>query len=354
MTNLTEALDELDGTEELRAQLAAARRDTHSARAHAAGLQSRLDRYEKTETWLAHDVKPPRWLTPKRKKLAGHRAIAATQLSDCHFDEVVDPGELAGVNAYNRAIAELRLDRYFDTVPWLAKHNLAGLTYEGILVIVGGDLISGDIHAELTETNEATTLETVLHWSGRIAAGLQHFADEFGAVHAPWVVGNHGRRQQKWRAKQRARDNFDWLIGQLVAKACQDDNRITFDIVDGTDALATVYDTKIAINHGVTNGGGGIGGIWPPIKRLRSRMLEKFQASGRTFDYLAIHHWHTLLAPADGLMVNGSIKGADEWTTNVMHFTPEQAAQQFFTVTPERGITWSAPVYLEDRKAEGW
>lgn len=63
---------------------------------------------------------PPRWLAPKRKPSA-HHATLTTILSDCHFDEVVNPDEIGGVNAYDRDIATLRLRRYFDQLIRVAR-----------------------------------------------------------------------------------------------------------------------------------------------------------------------------------------------------------------------------------------
>src|SRR5690606_5094470 len=56
--------------------------------------------------------KPPAWSQPPKKK-SGHSAIPSLMLSDLHLDEVVNPSEVEGLNAYNREIAELRLEKTF-------------------------------------------------------------------------------------------------------------------------------------------------------------------------------------------------------------------------------------------------
>lgn len=294
-------------------------------------------------------LKPPAWLARKPKK---HNRIATlcTILSDTHFDEVVDPAEVDGRNAYDRSIAEQRLERYFTGVVNLARHYLAGLTYDGIVVMLAGDLISGDIHEELSETNEGTALETVLHWTERIAAGLGLLADEFGKVHVPVVVGNHGRRTRKPRAKRRARDNFDWLIGQMLARHFANDDRVTFTIPDSTDVLVPVHDTTFLLTHGdQVAGGGGIGGIWPPLMRMVAKKQTRYD-----FDVLVCGHWHQLImAPSSGLIVNGSLKGYDEYAA-VSNFVPERAQQALWTVAPGAGVTFSMPVFCDSRTEEGW
>lgn len=311
--------------------------------------EERADRLERLVEYTGRALKPPRWLARAPKK--GEKvATLCTVLSDTHFDEVVRPEEIGGRNAYDREIADLRLERYFSQVVRLARDYLTGMTFDGVVLMLAGDLISGDIHDELSQTNQAQTLETVLYWSERIAAGIGLLADEFEKVHVPVVVGNHGRRSRKPRAKGRARDNYDWLIGHLVARHFAGDTRVTFDIPDGTDCLVEIHDTTLLLTHGdQVKGGGGIGGIWPPIMRMIARKRTRYD-----FDSVVMGHWHQLImAPTAGVIVNGSLKGEDEYAA-VMGFTPEPAQQALFTVAPEYGVTFSAPVFVEDRTREGW
>lgn len=328
--------------DELQGQLGATRK------ALAEALR-RVDTSERVAEASTRALKPPRWLS-RRPKKTERTGTLWTVLSDLHLDEVVDPAEVDGRNAYDRVIAEQRMERYFAGVVRVARHYLTGLSYDGVVCALGGDLISGDIHEELSETNEGTALETVLHWTERLAAGIALLADEFGSVHVPVVVGNHGRRTRKPRAKKRARDNFDWLIGQMLARHFAADGRVTFQIPDATDALVTSYDTTFLVTHGdQVSGGGGIGGIWPPIMRMVAKKRTRYE-----FDTLVCGHWHQLIqAPTAGLIVNGSIKGFDEYAA-VSNFVPERAQQALWVVTPEHGTTFQAPVLVEDRKVEGW
>lgn len=336
-------------SDRLQAKIDTLKKELGAARKHAADEHRGREAAEKIAQFSKRDLNPPKWLTRSTKKTE-RVATLCTVLSDTHFDEVVDPSELDGRNAYNREIAEQRLERYFTGVVKLARHYLAGVTYDGAVLFLGGDLISGDIHEELSESNEGTAFETVLHWSERIAAGVSILADEFSQVHIPLVVGNHGRRTRKPRAKKRARDNFDWLIGQMIARHFQGDARVTFQIPDGTDALVPVHDMNFLLTHGdQVGGGGGIGGIWPPIMRMVAKKRTRYD-----FDSLVCGHWHQLImAPSSGLIVNGSLKGYDEYAS-ISNFVPERAQQALWTVAPGAGVTFSAPVFTDSRKEEGW
>ncbi|MCX7621199.1 MAG: hypothetical protein N2037_10200, partial [Acidimicrobiales bacterium] len=189
---IAEVLD--DRVAEVRAE-----RDRHKARAdrlavEVAELRRLLDLHDAV---AAASPKPPRWLAPK-KKSKGHVATPVLILSDLHLDEVVNPAEIQGLNAFNRDIAERRLRKAFDKTVELTRHYLAGVTYDGIVVCLGGDLLSGTLH-DLAETNEDYLLSSALFWTEHISAGLEMLAGEFGNVYVPVVVGNHGRLTKKPR-----------------------------------------------------------------------------------------------------------------------------------------------------------
>lgn len=332
------------------------RRERDQAISENVRLTERLEEIERAldvvETATTSDLTPPKWLAQPPSKRA-KRATLLLILSDTHFDEVVLPEEVAGLNAYNRRIAEIRLKTWTQNAVKLSRHYLAGLTYDGVVVMLGGDIFSGDIHEELAQTNEDTILGSLLHWSEQLVASLTCLADEFGKVHVAAVMGNHGRMSRKPRAKLRARTNFDWLLAKMIERHLTADRRFTFQIGENTDCLVDIYGKGHLLTHGdQVNGGGGIGGIWPPIKRMQARKAQRAMEIGRPFQTLYMGHWHQLIQ-TPGLVINGSMKGTDEyaWINNFGHEPPQQALA---VITPEHGVTIQAPIFCADRKAEKW
>jgi hypothetical protein len=302
---------------------------------------------------VGHRNAPPKWLKAPPKRNAGHHGTPWLLLSDLHLDEVVRPGEVMGVNAYNREIAQQRLERTFSNAVKVTRDYWDGITYDGFVVALGGDIFSGIIHEELKETNYDTILGSVDYWIDFLAAGIEMIAGEFGAVHVPVVVGNHGRLTRKPRAKLRARDNFDWFVGRALQRAFRSDSRVTFDVSEASDVLVPSYGHTVAVTHGdQTTGGSGIGGIWPPIMRLDARKRQRYAAVKMPYDLLVMGHWHQLTF-GPSWIVNGAMKGFDEYAF-IQNFAYEPPSQALWLMTPEHGKTWTAPVYSEDRKAEGW
>jgi hypothetical protein len=159
----------------------------------------------------------------------------------------------------------------------------------------------------------------------------------------------------KPRTKLRARDNVDWFLGHLVARHFAGDKRVSVTVTDDPDCFVPVYDTTHLLTHGdQTSGGGGIGGIWPPIMRMIARKQQRYAPAGSPFDLVVCGHWHQLItAPSQGLIVNGSLKGYDEFAS-VCNFRPEPPQQALWLVAPDRGVTLSAPLFVGDRVKEGW
>lgn len=315
-------------------------------------LVGRLERELGILSRVGGHAAPPAWLVSP-KKARKHRGTPWLLLSDLHLDEVVQPGELRGVNAYNRSIAEQRLRRTFEGAVDVAFSYWSGVAYDGIVAPLAGDIFSGSVHEELKETNEDTLLGSLDHWIDHLAAGYGLLADTFGKVHVPVVVGNHGRTTRKPRAKLRARDNFDWFLGKALQRTFAGDKRLTFDVSESADVLVRTYGQTICLTHGdQATGGSGIGGIWPPIMRLDARKRQRYAAVGTPYDVLALGHWHQLVF-GKGFIVNGSLKGYDEYAA-VSNFSFEPPAQAFWLQTPEHGATLTSPIFPCDPAREGW
>lgn len=328
-------------TKELRAELKDAARN-----------RERLERELGILSNVGQRRTPPSWLkAPGKPK--GHRAQPWLLLSDLHLDEVVNPAEVQGVNAYNREIARLRLHETARRFVSITRDYWTGVTYDGAVVPLAGDIFSGDIHEELTQTNEDTVLGSLDYWIDELAAVLSMLADEFGKVHVPVVVGNHGRRTRKPRSKMRARDNFDWFLGMALQRIFRDDDRVTFDVSESADLLVESYDRRVMLTHGdQARGGNGIAGIYSPIMKLDARKTQRQAAVSQPYDLLVMGHWHSLIFGA-GWVVNGSLKGYDEYAFT-SNFELEPPAQAAWLMSPEHGRTWMTPIYPMDRAKEGW
>lgn len=290
--------------------------------------------FDKVPDWLKKDVK---------KSLTG---IPVLFLSDIHFDEVVDPAQIGGVNKFNHEIGVKRIQHTFQSAIDLCMNYMNKPVYEGIVVALGGDMLSGNIHEELAETNEAPILQSAIDLTELLYQGIKALADKFGQVFVPCVVGNHGRMHRKPRAKNRVKDNYEWIIYQSLAQRFALDKRITFMIPNGSDAIFKVFNKTFLLTHGDQfRGGGGISGIFSPLFIGQARKAKRQQAVHQPFDVMMIGHWHQYIH-TESLIVNGSIKGLDEYAYQG-NFGYERPQQALFIVHPQHGITYRMPILCD-------
>ena len=311
-------------------------------------------RLEQTGRLAARDITPPKWMATQRKR-SDHHATPTLLLTDTHFDEVVRPEQIDWLNSYTRAIAERRLRATIESTIELAREYFKGLTYDGFLLLMGGDIFTGTIHQELRETNEATILQSVNHWEDLLAAAIDRLATEFGKLHVACTYGNHGRQSKKPIAKNRAFDNYEWLLYTHLAKHFSGDKRITWQIPDSADCHVQSYGTRYLLTHGDQfRGGSGIAGALSPLMLGAARKSRRALSADVPYDLLVMGHWHQALwLPSKGMIVGGTMKGYDEYAY-LGNFDYEPANQSMWLATPEHGLTFPINVVSQDRKLEGW
>lgn len=294
-------------------------------------------------------MKTPKWVESK-PSVPHSSGIPTLFLSDLHWGENVRPSQINYVNQYNLQIARDRLKNCVDSAIDLLRIISPNMEYEGIVVALGGDMISGDIHEELAESNDLPTIPTVLDLLSSLAGVLGHLADTFGNVFVPCVTGNHGRNTKKIRSKDRHHTSFDWMLYQLLARHFEHDKRLTFFIPDGSDASYRVHNTKYVLTHGDQfRGGDGMIGALGPIIRGDHRKRSRNGQIDLSYDVMICGHWHQYMH-LTRLIVNGSLKGYDEYAyTNNFGF--EQPQQALWLTHPKHGITFRMPVYVDRDRA---
>lgn len=268
--------------------------------------------------------------------------------SDWHWGEVVQPTEIGGVNSYNLDIARYRAHRLIETTITLLTKHMVNPEYPGIIFALGGDMVSGNIHDELAETNDMPIMPVLLDIAAHLEMAIRRLKSVFKRVFVPCTWGNHGRMHQKVRAKEHAYSSFDWLISMMVADKFKDDPDVVFHIPDGSDTLFSVYGHRYLLTHGnqFRGGDGMIGHLGPVIrgdhkKRSRNAQIEQ------EYDTLMIGHFHQLLQMRR-VITNGSLIGYNEYAhANNFGFEPPQ--QALWLTHPDHGITISMPVLLDGR-----
>lgn len=298
------------------------------------------------------DPNPPKW-TVKAKGKAGHGSIPFAFWSDWHYGERVNLQETGGVNEFNNQICKERVKRLVEGTIRLAR----GFAFRdgstpptGIVVALGGDMISGDIHEELAETNEGTPQQGVNDVLDLLIWGVLQLKKEFGKVFVPCVIGNHPRTTKKMRAKQAVFLSYEWNMYCMLERYFRDDPDVTIFVPSETDAYFKVAGHRFLLTHGNmmgVKGGDGIIGALGPIARGSVKMRGSESKIGRDYDYLIIGHWHQeIWLPR--VIVNNALKGYDEYARLFLRADPSRPSQCLWFVHPEHGITARISVYVDE------
>lgn len=333
-------------------QIARLKQELASARGYIADLESEVMDTSKLRTLIGSPdtsqlSEAADWIKGPKQVRSGLTGIPTLFISDVHFDEVVKTEQIGYVNEYNHDIAVRRIQHTFRTAIDLTKNYLQKPTYDGFICAFGGDILSGNMHEELAETNDQTINQSILDVTKLFIQGVGWIADEFGRVFVPCVVGNHGRMHKKPRFKYKVQNNYEWLVYQYMALHFANDPRVTFYIPDAPDAQWTCYGRTYNLNHGDQfKGGTGIAGLFSPLMLGMARKQKKQNAIGQPFDVMLNGHWHQYIH-TDSLIINGSIKGYDEYANGFnLPFEPPQ--QALWISHPEKRETFRMPVLCED------
>lgn len=298
------------------------------------------------------EATPPHWIVSEPKK-HGVTGTPSLLWSDWHWGEVVDPAQVNGANKFDLKIAHERIRNLTERTIDLCFNHMVNPNYPGIVVNLGGDMISGDIHEELSETNELPTMPVLLDLFSKLVWALTELLNRFGRVHVACQFGNHGRNTKKPRMKHRAYSNFDWLLyntleRHFIAAGAKD---ITFQIPSSNDTYYRVYGHRYLLTHGDalgSKGGDGVIGALGPILRGDVRIRSSSAHMGMAYDTLLMGHWHQWLPLAPRLIVNGSLKGYDEFAKVALRAPPEAPQQGLWFTHPKWGVTCAWPVRLDD------
>lgn len=296
----------------------------------------------------------PKWrVTPTTGK--GHVGTVMAQMTDWHLGEVVKPDEVLFLNAFNEVIANRRMQQWFEKVVTLPRAYVNGVHLEGLVIPATGDLFTGEIHAELTESNYERVLQSVLNAQEPILAGLEMLDREYGGkVEVDVVVGNHGRMAEKSVFKGRVYDNFEWLFWSVIRDRLADrKSNVVVNVSTSMDMNVAVYGRNHLLTHGDQfKGGTGISGAFAPLSLGAHRKAKRQAAAGMEMETMVIGHMHQLI-DIPGVKMGGTLKGIDEFAFGI-NVPPADASQAMWITAPERAEVIWMPIYLQDRVAEGW
>ncbi len=294
----------------------------------------------------------------KTKGSGGTPQTIVAPLSDTHIGEFIDIKQMAGLNAYDFDIFNNRLYGWATQLITLIELRRNAVPISELVVPMLGDMISGDIHEELSNTNLTNCMMQMIRGANLIAQALMFIAPHFESIRVPCVVGNHGRMTRKPPMKDKYMD-WDYLMYQWIAALCKKQSNIEFHIPRSFLTVFPVCNRNILAMHGdAVSGAGSLASITKVLTNLRSVLHFKKGLESELgnlpetipahFDSVMIGHFHRvdeLDIGTGSAHICGCMKGADEFAmTRLQAVTKPQQIVTYWH--PKYGYIGKEIIYL--------
>lgn len=280
---------------------------------------------------------------PKSSDRLGSPLIAVKHITDGHMGEVVPAEEIEGFNEYNPDLCRSRqIDFSMRFNQWTDKHR-KGYTIDECVVLVTGDLISGDIHDELRVTNAFPVPVQCIRAAEVLVEQMSLIASNFSKVTVHFLVeDNHARLTKRPQATEAGYNSLNYIVGKHAELYLRDTDNVEFNIYPQYEKVVEAGTRQYLITHG--HGIRGWMGIpWYSIERqvgkestarLQIIMDDINRAKDIGFHKYVFGHWHT---PFNSVMYScgGSVSGTTPFDHKAgRHAKPSQTA---WLVHPKRG-----------------
>ena len=331
-------------SEELRWKIDAttSKKKSRKANQEAEHLREQLDLTRKEMAVLMGAQEAAGETVPKIKahKRKMEQSTAVAVASDWHVEEPVFGDRINNLNEFNMEIADKRITIFFERLVYLTNTQRHSTDIDTLVLGLLGDFITGSIHDELAETNEASPVEALMWVLPRIIEGIRFLKTEggFKRIILPCCCGNHSRTTDKRRVKTLVQTSYEYILYhvlQMSVEGCE------FHIAKGYHQLISVYDLIVRCHHGdAIRYGGGVGGITIPVNKKIAQWDKSVTADLDLFG-----HYHQSIYERKWIS-NGSLIGYSEFANQIgAEWEPPQ--QAFFLMKPNRGRTIHAPIFLD-------
>jgi hypothetical protein len=285
------------------------------------------------------DVSPMEYTSPKKKQKT-EPISAVLVCSDWHIGSDIDPDEIEQVNSFNHVIAQKRVRFLTETFLRVVDTKRKAFDIDELVVICNGDMISGDIHDELTNTNEwpapMQSVKAAVMFSDMVANLSRHFKK----VRVEFVVAdNHSRLTVRNQFKEGGKNSYNYIVGWVSQDRLSQYKNVEFNLHPVLKAMVTVQNRNYLIHHGHTIKGWS-GFPWYGADRSAAVESKARKFTDRQFHRIIMGHFHTPLNTQE-YIINGSLTGTTEFDHGCGRFS--HPGQVSFFVHPKYGeIDWNA------------
>lgn len=252
---------------------------------------------------------------PVRTPSGTSESVMCVVASDWHSEELVELGQVGGLNEHNLEIGEQRAtnfwrgcQRFYDIFSRDTKINT-------IVVGLLGDFITNSIHEELAEENLLNPTDAIYRVQNMLLSGLRFLlANTTSDLVVVCHSGNHGRTTQMQRISNEVGNSLEHYMYYNMRDLLASEPRVKFQIAEGYHSYTRLFDGKYTVRwhhgHGM-NFGGGVGGITIPVNKAIAQWNKGVKADLDVFG-----HFHTR-TDATNFVSNGSLIGYNAYAVRI-------------------------------------
>lgn len=229
---------------------------------------------------------------PPEESYSGGDAAALFVLTDWHFEEKVDPATVNGLNSYSPDIAAKRLRAATERFLVLLDSVRSLSNIQQVVIPVLGDLITGHLHDDQSESNYMFPTEALIEVRDRLHEVIDTVAKESGIkeVDVYTCQGNHSRTTAKPRVSTYYQTSYEWLLYKFMEKDYAK-SHIRWHVSNSYFNIANIVGKKVRFHHGDSiKYQGGVGGITIPVLKAIRNWDDGLQSD---IDFFG--HWHQFL-----------------------------------------------------------
>jgi len=344
MTENTKPLEEVSRLDdkELLSHLRAKNRQLESLLRSATEARGALQEAALSITEAVRAIDPRPLLKYREGDDSASEIEPVLMLSDWQIGEVVSSEATEGFGKFNWAIAQDRILNQLlpKFIAWVGTHRRS-FKINRCHIFGLSDYVSGDIHYELSVTNEFPLPVQTANAGWLLGEAIAGIAPHFKEV-VVWEesADNHGRLTRRPQHKQAVLNNMSYLVHAIANASLRKHGNVRIELGLGEKLLADVNGKKWLLEHG-HNLLSWMGVPYYGMERNRGREATKRIHTERGFDYMAIAHFHVPAIISDNIFVNGALPGTTEFDhSQGRHALPSQVS---FMTHPKYGpFDWTA------------
>jgi predicted phosphodiesterase len=249
----------------------------------------------------------------QKHKSSKEEAVLLVQLSDLHFNELVNLPH----NKYDFTIASKRLKKYADKIKQYATLN----NIKSVLIAITGDLMNSDRRLDemlnmATNRNNATFLGFLL---------LEQFIldlNQSANINIACISGNESRaKEEKGYSDIIATDNYDFTIFNMLKVGFRNKG-INFIEGDASELVVDVNGVNILLLHGE--------GLETDTQKKVQQIIGKYVARGVEINFVIYGHVHSAYL-SDYSARSSSLVGSNDYNEKAL-FLASKASQNIHII----------------------